>query len=141
MSHPIQYESSHLKPTARLLLLLYLPLSLLAEHPRILLRSLLLSSTISTDWFRFPLSRSKTCTPPGVSDLVQVVEELEREQKPKWREEILADHGVEDYSWNQSHPPALNVQVPTSRVRQSPSASSATSMRRAVLAASRPGWI
>ena len=87
-----------------------------------------------------PAITIQDCTPPGVSDLVQAVEEFEREQT-KWREEICADHGAEDYSRNQSHPPALNVQVPTSKVRQSPSASSATSMRRAVLAASRPGWI
>ena len=89
----------------------------------------------------------QSCTPPGVSGLVKVVAELEGEvqsqpaRQTTEREGILAGHGEETHSWDGPHPPTLNVQVQTSKVRQSPSASSATSMRRAVLAASRPGWI
>jgi len=86
-----------------------------------------------------PAITIQACTPPGVNGLVQVVEELEREVQSQPAEQAI--HGEETYSWDQPHPPALDVQVPTSRVQQSPSASSATSMRRAVLAASRPGWI
>jgi len=93
-----------------------------------------------------PAITIQACTPPGVSDLVQAVE-LERDvQSPPAdqtlrRDGILAVHREESHFWDQSHPPRLDVQVPTSKVRQSPSASSATSMRRAVLSASRPGWI
>ena len=87
----------------------------------------------------------QACTPPGVSGLVQAVEEMESQGQPaeqtKSQEGILAVRSEESYSWDQTHTPTLDVQVPTSKVRQSPSASSATSMRRAVLAASRPGWI
>jgi hypothetical protein len=94
-----------------------------------------------------PAITIQACTPPGVSDLIQAVEELGRgghnqpAEQTMRREGIIAVHREESYSWNQSHPPALDFQVPTSKVQQSPSASSATSMRRAVLAASRPGWI
>ena len=94
-----------------------------------------------------PAITIQACTPPGISELVQEVEKMEREgqnqpaEQTMRREGIPAVHREESYSWNQPHPPTLDVQVPTSRVRQSPSASSATSMRHAVLAVSRPGWI
>ena len=94
-----------------------------------------------------PAITVQSCTPPGVGGFVQVVEELggEVQSQPArqitQREGILAGHGEETHSWNQPYSPTLDVQVPTSRVRQSPSAGSATSMRRAVLAASRPEWI
>ena len=84
----------------------------------------------------------QACTPPGVSGLVQALENMETQGQPA--EQTKGQEGVrseESYSWDQAHSPTLDVQVPTSKVRQSPSASSATSMRRAVLAASRPGWI
>jgi hypothetical protein len=91
-----------------------------------------------------PAITLQACTPPGVSDLVQAVEQLEREVRGEPPAQTMgrgAVHREGAYSWDQAHPPTLNVQVPTSRVRQSPSASSATSMRRAVLAVSRPRWI
>src|SRR5258706_3474322 len=94
-----------------------------------------------------PAITIQACTPPGVSGLVQVVEEVERggqgplAEQTMRQEGILPVHREESYSSDQAQPPTLDVQVPTSKVRQSPSASSETSMRRAVLAASRPGWI
>lgn len=94
-----------------------------------------------------PAITFQSCTPPGVNGLVQAVEELGGEgqslpvRQTMQRDETFAGYREETQPWDQSHPPTLNVQVPTSRVQQSPSASSATSMRRAVLAASRPGWI
>lgn len=94
-----------------------------------------------------PAITIQACTPPGVSDLVQAVEEMGRggqnqpAEQTMRREGILAVHREESYSWDQSHPPTLDFQVPTSKVQQSPSAGSATSMRRAVLAASQPKWI
>lgn len=94
-----------------------------------------------------PAITIQACTPPGVSGLVQVVEEIERGGQGQLAEQTMRQEGISavhregSYSWDQAQPPTLDVQVPTSKVRQSPSASSETSMRRAVLAAARPGWI